>query len=50
VGDHLTGLGRTVAMECIALAYEFLSKLSDWMTKQYRNLVARGEPRNHAGN
>jgi hypothetical protein len=43
VGDLLTGLGRTVPMECIALAYEFLSKLADWMTKQYRNLVARGE-------
>jgi hypothetical protein len=26
VGDHLTGLGRMVAMECIAMAYEFLSK------------------------
>jgi hypothetical protein len=39
VGDHLTGLGRMVAMECIAMAYEFLSKLSEWMTKQYRNLV-----------
>jgi hypothetical protein len=35
-------IGRTVAMECIALAYEFLSKLLDWMTKQYRDLVARG--------
>jgi hypothetical protein len=42
VGDHLTGLGRMVAMECISMAYEFLSKLSEWMTKQYRNLVGRG--------
>jgi hypothetical protein len=29
VSDHLTGLGRIVAMECIATTYAFLCKLSD---------------------
>jgi hypothetical protein len=32
VGDHLVGIGRTVAMECIQAAYESLRKLSEWMS------------------
>jgi hypothetical protein len=42
VGDHLVGMGRIVASECIMASYNFLMKLSEWMTKQYRNLVGRG--------
>jgi hypothetical protein len=43
VSNHLTGLGRVMVMECIVVYnLRFLCKLSDWMTCQYRNLVARG--------
>jgi hypothetical protein len=42
VGDHLVGIGCMVAMECIQTTYAFLSKLSEWMSRQYKSLVARG--------
>jgi hypothetical protein len=42
VGDHLVGIGKIVAIECIAASYQFLMKLAEWMSKQYRNLVGRG--------
>jgi hypothetical protein len=42
VGDHLVGMGKIVAIECIMNSFNFLMKLSEWMTKQQRNLVGRG--------
>jgi hypothetical protein len=32
-------------MECTQTTYEFLNKLSDWMSRQFKGLVARGGAR-----
>jgi hypothetical protein len=42
VGDHLQGIGKIVAMECITESYQFLMKLAEWISKEHTNLVGRG--------
>jgi hypothetical protein len=34
VADHLVGMGKIVAIECITASYQFLMKLAEWISKQ----------------
>jgi hypothetical protein len=42
VGDYLVGMGKIVSIESIVGSFNFLMRLSEWTTKQYRHLVRRG--------